>query len=93
LLRQQLADGSWAGDYVMRIPAPDVLEPRHVASWSPGNGGGNSYVPDLRGVFASTLSCYALAQSQAVDADAASQPGPALAEEPVPDPDREMVRR
>jgi squalene cyclase len=93
LLRQQLADGSWPGDYVMRIPAPDVLDPRHVASWSLGSGGGNSYVPDSLGVFASTLACYALAQSQAVSAGAAKQPGLALPEEPVPDPDRAMVRR
>jgi hypothetical protein len=60
LLLQQQPDGSWPGDYVMRIPAPDVLEPRHVAQWSRATGGGNSYVLDTRGTFATALACHAL---------------------------------
>ena len=64
LLTLQSADGGWAGDYVLRIPAPHIVEPRHVSGWSRGTGGGNSYVADSGGTFATALACYALTISE-----------------------------
>jgi len=60
LLAHQREDGGWNGDYVMRIPAPDIVDPRHVSGWSRGTDGGNSYVLDTGGVFATTLACHAV---------------------------------
>lgn len=60
LLRCQRPDGSWAGDFVMRIPAPGLVDPRGAPFWSRGTGGGNSYVPDVDGVFATAMAAHAL---------------------------------
>ncbi len=60
LLAAQRPEGSWQGDFVLRIPAPDVRDPRLVDEWSLGTGGGNSLVPDTDGIFATTLACHAL---------------------------------
>lgn len=60
LLALQQADGSWSGEFVLRIPAPSVRDPRHVAVWKRSAGGGNSYVRDRDGLFATTLACHAL---------------------------------
>ncbi len=62
LLSSQRDDGSWRGDFVMRIPSPGVEEPRLVARWSRGTGGGNSFVPDVHGIFATALAAHALAR-------------------------------
>jgi hypothetical protein len=67
LVRAQRRDGGWAGGMPMRIPAPDVLDPHHVDSWLHGGRGGNSYVPDRDGVFATAMSVHALAGWLAVE--------------------------
>jgi hypothetical protein len=60
LLASQGKDGGWAGDFVLRIPAPDVVNPRLVDVWSRGTGGGNSFVPDVDGVFATAAAAHSL---------------------------------
>ncbi len=60
LLDAQRLDGGWNGDLVLRIPAPSVIDPLHVDLWRTGTGGGNSYVPDEHGVFATALASYAI---------------------------------
>ena len=62
LLAMQRDDGSWRGDLVLRIPAPAVVEPRLVARWNRETGGGNSYVPDIDGVFATAAALHALSR-------------------------------
>lgn len=62
LLALQRDDGSWRGDHVLRIPAPAVVEPRLVARWSRESGGGNSYAPDVDGVFATAAALHALSR-------------------------------
>ena len=66
LLSQQRDDGGWAGGYVLRIPAPDVKDPNRVSGWRRGTGGGNSFVMDEDGVFATALALYALTPRAAV---------------------------
>jgi hypothetical protein len=60
LLRSQRPDGTWAGDFVLRIPSPDVIDPTLVRAWQRGSGGGNSYVFDTNGVFATALAAYSI---------------------------------
>ena len=60
LLQSQQENGSWAGDFTMRIPAPDVLDPDLNASWNNADGGGNSFIDDKDGLFATAMACYAL---------------------------------
>jgi hypothetical protein len=60
LVAVQGDDGGWSGDFILRIPAPDVIYPRHVDEWSRGTGGGNSFVPDVDGLFATAVAAYAL---------------------------------
>jgi hypothetical protein len=60
LLTSQGEDGGWEGDLVMRLPAPDVKDPRRVSSWHRGGGGGNTFVPDEQGIFATALAARAL---------------------------------
>jgi Prenyltransferase and squalene oxidase repeat len=60
LLLSQQDNGSWAGDFILRIPAPFVKDPSQVESWNCGNGGGNSFIEDKGGVFATAMACYAL---------------------------------
>ena len=74
LLALQGPDGSWPGAYVLRIPAPDVVEPRHVSNWSLGSGGGNSFVLDDGGLFATALACFALNATLGVGSQAADAP-------------------
>jgi hypothetical protein len=85
LLELQRDDGGWSGDYVMRIPAPNIVDARHVSPWSRGTGGGNSYVLDSGGIFASTLACFALRRSQATDAAREVRVELPDWQEPVPD--------
>jgi len=66
LKAQQRDDGGWDGGYVLRIPAPGITELGSVGVWSRGTGGGNSFVSDEGGVFATTLSLYALAPRRKV---------------------------
>ncbi len=60
LLLAQLDNGSWAGDYILRIPAPFVTDPGQVPSWNNADGGGNSLIEDKDGLFTTAMSCYAL---------------------------------
>lgn len=60
LLSAQRKDGGWDGAPVMRIPAPGVINPAAVRGWREGTGGGNSFVRDEGGVFATVLACHAL---------------------------------
>lgn len=60
LLQSQNKDGSWDGDYILRIPAPNILDPKKVVDWNSAHGGGNSFVKDHDGLFATALACYGL---------------------------------
>lgn len=60
LLQSRQENGSWVGNRNMRIPAPDVMNPEINASWDNPDGGGNSFIEDKDGLFATALSCYAL---------------------------------
>lgn len=60
LLHAQQDNGSWAGDHILRIPAPYITDPNEVASWNNAGGGGNSLIEDKDGLFATAMSCYAL---------------------------------
>ncbi len=60
LLHAQQENGSWAGDYILRIPAPYITDPNEVASWNNADGGGNSLIEDKDGLFATAMCCYAL---------------------------------
>jgi hypothetical protein len=60
LLKFQQQDGSWPGGLILRIPAPDVIDPNQVTTWNSISGGGNSYVADQEGLFATAMACYAL---------------------------------
>jgi len=60
LLRAQQEDGSWAGDFILRIPAPNVTDTGEVSSWNNADGGGNSLIEDKDGLFATAMCCYAL---------------------------------
>jgi hypothetical protein len=61
LLSAQGDDGAWAGDYVMQLPAPDVIDTRRVATWQRDGKGGNSFILDRDGLFATVVACSALA--------------------------------
>lgn len=60
LLLSQKENGGWAGDFILRIPAPFITDPNHVASWNNTTGGGNSFIEDREGIFATAMACYAL---------------------------------
>ena len=60
LLAMQREDGSWAGAHVMRIPTAGVTDPRHVPRWQRDTGGGNSFVRDTDGLFATAVAVAAL---------------------------------
>lgn len=60
LLRSQQNHGGWEGGLNMRIPVPDDIEPDINGTWDNPDGGGNSYISDKDGLFATALACYAL---------------------------------
>jgi len=60
LLAAQRPDGGWEGAFVLRIPAPSVVNPKSVHKWSAGTGGGNAFVKDKDGIFATVVACGAL---------------------------------
>ncbi len=60
LLQSQNEEGSWEGNYILRIPAPNILDPNQVVAWNTHHGGGNSFVKDQDGLFATAMACYAL---------------------------------
>ncbi len=60
LLGAQNDNGSWDGDFILRIPAPHVLDPETITAYDNPDGGGNSFIPDQSGLFATTMACYAL---------------------------------
>lgn len=89
LLRKQSPDGGWEGDYVMRLPAPDVTNPRIVSDWSRGGKGGNSFIADRGGLFATALGIHALqrfVQAAASRKRAIGATRPALLELPISTP-------
>ena len=61
LLSAQQPDGGWRGAPVLRIPAPSVTNPMMVHGWKMDTGGGNAFVRDEGGIFATALACHALA--------------------------------
>ncbi|MFQ5628958.1 MAG: prenyltransferase/squalene oxidase repeat-containing protein [bacterium] len=61
LMNMQQEDGRWKGNFIMRIPAPNVVDPRHIARWSRQGGGGNSYILDKYDLFTTVMACHALA--------------------------------
>jgi squalene cyclase len=63
LLNLQNENGGWSGDYILRIPTPFVIDPNQVESWSYVHGGGNCFIEDKDGIFATAMACYALALS------------------------------
>ena len=60
LLGAQNDNGSWDGDFILRIPAPHVMDPESIAAYDNLDGGGNSFIPDQSGLFATAMACYAL---------------------------------
>ncbi len=62
LLALQGDDGSWAGEFILRIPVPSVLDPSKVDSWNNMQGGGNARILDEHGLFSTVLACHALNQ-------------------------------
>ena len=78
LLELQCAKLGWSGEYTMRIPAPDIVDPTRVFEWTRGTGGGNSFVMDTDGVFATTLACFALLRSHAVEIKGIPEEKPVL---------------
>ncbi len=60
LLDSQQEDGNWAGDFILRIPVPHIVNPEDVPSWNSAVGGGNSLIADKDGLFATTMACHAL---------------------------------
>jgi hypothetical protein len=93
LCAMQLPSGGWQGQAPLRIPAPHVLDPRHVKLWGHG-GGGNSLVQDSEGLFATALATHALALHLAAEAGKYSgidAGWPAL-EPPSPAPDATVAQ-
>lgn len=60
LFLSQNKNGGWPGDFILRIPAPFITDPNEVASWSYADGGGNSFIEDKKGIFATAMACHAL---------------------------------
>ena len=60
LLKMQTDDGNWEGDFILRIPAPNVLDPETVAAYNNVDLGGNSFIKDRDGLFATAMACHAL---------------------------------
>ncbi len=60
LLLCQNKNGSWAGDFILRIPAPFITDPNEITLWNNAGGGGNSFIEDKNGIFATAMACYAL---------------------------------
>lgn len=60
LLNLQQQDGSWRGDFILRIPVPHVVNPAEITSWNNAGGGGNSLIADKDGLFATAMACHAL---------------------------------
>lgn len=60
LLKAQTDNGNWTGNFILRIPAPNVLNPKRVVAYDNPDLGGNSFIHDRDGIFATAMSCYAL---------------------------------
>lgn len=92
LLAAQQADGHWDGGHVLRLPAPDVVDPRHVSLWTRDGRGGNSYVLDRDGLFATAVACHSLALMQrAASGQAQRQVRPVLPAAPISTADDSVV--
>jgi len=53
LLRSQKTDGSWPSDYILRIPAADVVNPDGIHYWRKSSFGVNTLIDDHERVFSS----------------------------------------
>ncbi|MGO4876969.1 prenyltransferase/squalene oxidase repeat-containing protein [Pedobacter psychrotolerans] len=51
LLSVQFEDGSWASDFILRIPDPDVINPEEVKAWKHGSFGTGVIVDDHNSIF------------------------------------------
>ncbi len=91
LLQSQKLNGRWSGDFILRIPAPDTLDPLRVSRWERGSGGGRSYVVDSEGIFATTMACFALEQARKLEMKGPPSPGPELKQPELLGSDEEIV--
>jgi hypothetical protein len=57
----QNVDGSWSGEPVMRMPAPEIINPAQVSSWPVDTRGSNIRVVDFNRLFATSTALAALA--------------------------------
>lgn len=71
LLASQRSDGGWNGGFTMRLPAPGVVDPDDVAEWERGGRGGNSYIRDEDGLFATATSVRSLTLWATVESEGA----------------------
>lgn len=55
LLSQQFTDGSWKSEKILRIPAPDIIQPNDVDKWYFTSFGVNIITDDFTRVFTTSL--------------------------------------
>lgn len=55
IIDQQNDDGSWDSEDILRIPAPDILDPRSVNKWKKSSFGVNIITEDYERVFTTAL--------------------------------------
>ncbi len=60
LLSEQRSNGSWLGTPVLRMPAPEVMEPKNITSWPVGTRGNNIRVVDFNRLFTTSMAVSAL---------------------------------
>jgi mannose/fructose/N-acetylgalactosamine-specific phosphotransferase system component IID len=51
LLNQQLADGSWSSNHILRIPHPSMMEPWKQPFWNQDGKAINAAIQDHRRLF------------------------------------------
>lgn len=62
LLDRQLADGSWAAGYILRIPHPSVKEPWKELTWKRDGRAINAVIKDHRRLFSTATAFTALSE-------------------------------
>lgn len=55
IISQQNDDGSWDSEEILRIPAPDILDPQSVNNWKKSSFGVNIITDDYGRVFTTAL--------------------------------------
>lgn len=55
IVSQQNDDGSWDSEEILRIPAPDILDPQSVNNWKRSSFGVNIITDDYGRVFTTAL--------------------------------------